>query len=78
MSQQVRSAIVWHLAGLVFAGLLALASYWLYLYIPGWITGTFLRGYGNLATFVVVIGMLSVAERGWVHLQSRTRPGRPH
>lgn len=78
MSQEARSAVVWHLTGLVFAGLLALACYGLYLYLPGWIRGTFLRGYANLVTFVAVIGLLSAAERGWVHLQSLTRPSPPH
>jgi hypothetical protein len=61
---------VWRrLAGLVFAGVLAAASYGLYLYVPVWLRGTFLQGLGNLVTFLAVVALLSLSERAWVHVQ---------
>lgn len=60
-----------HLAGLLLAGASGAACYALYLYVPLWIRGTLLQSLGNLATFVAVIAVLSLAERIWTFLTHR-------
>lgn len=60
-----------HLGGLLLAATSGAACYGLYLYVPLWIRGTLLQSLGNLATFVAIIALLSLAELFWTFLTHR-------
>jgi hypothetical protein len=72
MTQENTTSRGWHLVGLGLAGVLCVACYGLYLYVPVWLRGTPLQGLGNLVTFLGVIALLSLSERIWTRIRNRT------